>query len=62
MSNVLSGTVRQAGEGFTVLDAGIRTIVSSRVRPECPAQVDRVTTTAWWRGAEWVAGYIQVKN
>jgi hypothetical protein len=62
MPNVLSGTVREVGEGFIVLGAGIRITVSSRVRPEGLAQGDRVTVQARLRGAEWVAEDIQVKN
>jgi hypothetical protein len=60
MPNVLSGTVREVGEGFIVLGTGIRVTVSSRVRPEGLAQGDRVMITAQLRGGEWVAEDIQV--
>lgn len=62
MPTVLSGTVREVGEGFIILGAGLRITVSSRVRPGSLAQGDRVTITARLRGAEWVAEDIQVKN
>jgi hypothetical protein len=60
MPNVLSGTVREVGEGFIVLGTGIRITVSSRVRPEGLAQGDRVIITARLRGTEWVAEDIQM--
>jgi hypothetical protein len=60
MPNVLSGTVREVGEGFIVLGTGIRITVSSRVRPEGLAEGDRVNVAARLRGAEWVAEDIQV--
>jgi hypothetical protein len=57
---VLSGTVREVGEGFIVLGTGIRVTVSSRVRPKDLAHGDRVIIAARRRGAEWVAEDIQV--
>lgn len=60
MPNVLSGTVREVGEGFIVLGQNIRIIVSSRVRPEGLAQGLRVVVSASLRGAEWVAEDVQL--
>ena len=60
MPNVLSGTVREVGEGFIVLSVGTRIVVSSRVRPEGLAQGIRVVVSAWLRGAEWVAEDVQL--
>jgi hypothetical protein len=60
MPYVLSGTVREVGDGFIVLGTGIRITVSSQVRPEGLAEGDRVNIAARLRGAEWVAEDIQV--
>jgi hypothetical protein len=60
MPNVMSGTVREVGEGFIVVGVGTRVIVSSRVRPEGLAEGVRVTVSAWLRGAEWVAEDVQL--
>jgi hypothetical protein len=60
MSSVLSGTVREVGQGFIVLGTGIRITVASRLRPEGLAEGDRVTISAQLRGTEWVAEDIQV--
>jgi NADPH:quinone reductase-like Zn-dependent oxidoreductase len=60
MPNVVSGTVREVGEGFIVLGVGTRVIVGSQVRPEGLAQGVRVVVSAWLRGAEWVAQDVQV--
>jgi hypothetical protein len=61
MAIVLSGTVREVGEGFIVLGAATRIIVSSRVRPEGLVHGAHVVITARPRGAEWVAEDIQVQ-
>ena len=60
MPNVLSGTVREVGEGFIVLGQSTRIVVSSRVRPEGLAEGVRVVVSAWLRGAEWVAEDVQL--
>jgi len=60
MPNVLSGTVREVGEGFIVLGVGTRIMVSSRVRPEGLAAGVRVIVSARQRGAEWIAEDVQV--
>lgn len=60
MPNVVSGTVREVGEGFIVVGVGTRVIVSSRVRPEGLAEGARVIVSAWLRGAEWVAEDVQL--
>lgn len=62
MPNVLSGTVREVGEGFIVIGAGTRITVSSRVRPDGLAQGVRVIVSARLRGAEWVAEDIQLAH
>jgi hypothetical protein len=58
--NVLSGTVREVGEGFIVLGVGTRIVISSRVRPEGLAQGVRVIVNARQRGAEWVVEDVQL--
>lgn len=60
MPNVLSGTVREVGEGFIVLGQSTRIVVSSRVRPEGLTQGVRVVVSARLRGAEWVAEDVQL--
>ncbi len=62
MASVLSGKVSEVGEGFIVLGADIRIIVSSRVRPEGLVQGVNVIVKARLRGAEWVAEDIQVRH
>ena len=62
MASVLSGKVSEVGEGFIVLGADIRVIVSSRVRPEGLVQGVNVIVKARLRGAEWVAEDIQVRH
>jgi hypothetical protein len=62
MAPVLSGKVIEVGEGFIVLGAGTRILVSSRVRPDGLAQGVTVTVQARLRGTEWVAEDIQVKD
>lgn len=55
MPNVLSGTVRDIGEGFIVLGVDTRIVVSSRLRPDGLARGVRVIVSVRLRGAEWVA-------
>ena len=60
MPNVLSGTVREVGDGFIVLGQGTRIRISSRVRPEGLAEGVRVIVSARPRGEEWIAEDVQV--
>ena len=63
MPNILSGLVREVGDGFIVLANGLRIAVSSRVAPEGLVPGVRVTVNARLRGAvEWVAEDIVVKD
>ena len=62
MASVLSGAVREVGEGFIVLNAGTRIIVSARIRPEGLVPGARVTVKARLQGAEWIAEDVQVDD
>ena len=58
---ILSGTVREVGEGFIVLDGGSRVKVSSRVRPDGLAAGAVVSVKALLREGEWIAEDVEVR-
>jgi hypothetical protein len=62
MASVLSGVVQEVGNGFIVLQSGIRIRFTSQVFKGELAVGDRVVVTARLRGAGWVADDLQVRE
>jgi hypothetical protein len=56
----LSGTVRDLGDGFIVLSAGARILVSSRVWPADLAAGARVIVKARQQDDQWIAEDVEV--